>query len=94
MSSEKATRRVGMASPDPEGVAHHARARHLAERADMRQARGAIPCLEESLLLARAFEPLDQLACLLERPGIGGLGGFDEGRIDRQGLRHGTRLIE
>ena len=81
--------RDGVAGQHPEGMAHHAGARHLAEGADMRQARGAVAGLEQSLLLARPFEPLDELARLLERPGIGGLGGFDQGGIEGQGSGHG-----
>ena len=75
-------RRDGVAGQHPEGVAHHAGARHLAEGADMRQARGAVAGLEQGLLLAGLFEPLDELARLLEGPGIGGLGGFDKGGIE------------
>ena len=82
-------RRDGVAGQHPEGVAHHAGAGDLAEGADMRQARGAVAGLEQSLLLAGPFEPLDELARLLERPGIGSLGGFDEGRIEGQGSGHG-----
>ena len=83
MSSEKAIRRVGMrvAGQDAEGMAHHAGARDLAERADMRQARGAVAGLEQRLLLAGPFQPFDELARLLERPGIGRLSGIDKGWI-------------
>jgi hypothetical protein len=52
MSSEKQSSRVGTLSGEhAEGVAHHGRARHLAERADMRQARGAVAGLEQALFL-------------------------------------------
>ena len=63
-------------------MAHHAGARHLAEGADMRQARGTIAGLEQRFLLARPFQPLDELARFLERPGIGRLSGFDKGGIE------------
>ena len=40
-----------------EGAAHHGGARHFAEGADMRQARGAIAGLEQHFRLARAASP-------------------------------------
>ena len=51
MSSEKQTRRVLIAvvGQDAKGVADHGGARHLAERADMRQAGGAVAGLEQHL---------------------------------------------
>ena len=55
---------------DAEGVADHGRPRDLAERADMRQARGAVAGLEDDLRFRRAPEALDHLARLLERPGL------------------------
>ncbi len=51
-----------------ERMAHHGRARDLAERADVRQARGAIARLEENFLLPGSLDARDQLARLLERP--------------------------
>ena len=59
-----------------EGVAHHGRARDFAERADMRQARGAVAGLEQNLFLAGALDARDELAGLLEGPGGGGGGGL------------------
>ncbi len=70
-----------------EGVPHHGRARHLAERADMRQARGAVACLENHLFLAGAGDAGDDLASFFERPGAGLACGFAK----RQG--RGGRLI-
>ncbi len=54
MSSEKQSSRVGTRSArqEAEGGAHHGRARDLAERADMRQARRAVAGLEQDLVLA------------------------------------------
>ena len=56
-----------------EGVAHHRRAQHFVERADMRQARRAIAGFEQDrcatgLAVRKAFQ---QLARLFERPGLG-----------------------
>ena len=53
MSSEKAKSRVGRSDMPPEGLAHHGGAHHLAEGADMRQARGAIAGLEQHIALGR-----------------------------------------
>ena len=63
------------------------RARDLAERADMRQARGAVAGLEDHLGFRRRAQPLDQLARLLERPGLRGFGGLALGlrRLDPVG---------
>ena len=57
-----------------EGVAHHGGARDLAEGADMRQAGGAVAGLEDHLVLRLALQPRDDLARLLERPGVRLLG--------------------
>src|ERR1043166_9094601 len=51
-------------------MSHHGRARDLAERADVRQAGGAVAGLEDDLVLRRALEPRDDLLRLLERPGV------------------------
>jgi hypothetical protein len=59
----------------------------------MRQARGAVAGLEQRLVLAGPFEPLDELARLLERPGICRPGGFKEGGIEGQRLRHGIWTV-
>ena len=59
-----------------EGMAHHGGARDLAERADMRQAGGAVAGLEDHLVLGLRLEPRDDLARLLERPGVRMLGEF------------------
>ena len=55
-----------------EGAAHHARARHLAEGADMRQAGGAVAGGKDHLAAMPAgfLHAGDQLACLLERPSL------------------------
>src|SRR5262249_5998988 len=55
-----------------EGVAHHGRARHLAESADMRQPGGTVAGLENHGLVGAILErsqPLDDPPRLLERPG-------------------------
>ena len=52
-------------------VAHHGGARDLAEGADVRQAGGSIAGLEDHLVLRLAREARDDLARLLERPGVG-----------------------
>ena len=59
-----------------EGVAHHGGARDLAEGADMRQAGGAVAGLEDHLVLRLRLQPRDDLARLLERPGVRLLGEF------------------
>ena len=53
-----------------EGVAHHGGARDLAERADVRQAGGAVAGLEDDGAgrLRNALQPAQDLARLLERP--------------------------
>ena len=61
-----------------EGVAHHAGARDLAKGADMRQAGGTVAGLEQHMGLAAGLDAPDQLARLLERPGLGNAGGFNE----------------
>ena len=63
-----------------EGVAHHRGARHLAEGADMRQAGRAVAGLENHFVLRPALEPRDDLARLLERPGVRVLGEFAQRR--------------
>ncbi len=64
---EEAGRQIGHA---PEGLAHHGGAHHLAERADMGQARGAISGFEQHIALGRrcVLESRDQLARFLEGP--------------------------
>ena len=86
MSSEKASSRVAMrvVGQHAEGVAHHGRARDLAEGADMRQARGAVAGLEQHFVLAGALDARDELARLLERPGLGRLR-----RGEKRGVEHG-----
>ena len=54
---------------DLECMAHHGGAGHLAEGADMGQARGAIARLEEHFRLAGFFDAGDEFARLLEGPG-------------------------
>ena len=69
-----------VAGEHAEGVAHHRGARYLAEGADMRQARRAVAGLEDHLILGRALEPRDDLARLLERPGVRLPGEFAQAR--------------
>ena len=59
-----------------EGAAHHGGAHHLAEGADMRQARRAVAGLEQHIAFGRRrfLVARDQLARLLEGPGARGLG--------------------
>jgi hypothetical protein len=59
-----------------EGLAHHGGAHHLAEGADVGQARGAVAGLEQDVALfrRRAGEAVHQLARLDEGPGAGLLG--------------------
>ncbi len=64
-----------------ERVAHHGGAGHFAERADMRQAGGAIAGLEQHLVFRRLLQPRHQRPRLLERPSIGLLG--DRAQITR-----------
>ena len=76
MSSEKQMRRVCTLALGEhlEGVPHHARARDLAEGADVRQPRRPIAGLEDDGLVLAALELVearDEPARLLERPGSG-----------------------
>ena len=75
MSSEKQTSRVftpGFSTC--KRVPHHRGARHLAERADMRQARRAVARLEQHLARrVRLLQPFQKLARLFEGPSLGGL---------------------
>ena len=65
-------RRDRVVREDAEGVAHHARARHLAECPDVRQTRRPIACLENrGAVLRRALQPLDDQTRLFERPSLG-----------------------
>ena len=59
-----------------EGVAHHGRARDLAERADMRKAGRSVSRLEDDGTggLGDALQPAQDLARLLERPGLAHMG--------------------
>jgi hypothetical protein len=70
-------------------MADHAGAGHLAERADMRQAGRAVAGLEQRLGLAGPLEALNQLARLLERPGIGRLGRSELAIAQRLGTGSG-----
>ena len=60
----------GQAGQRGEGVPHPGGARHLAERADMRQAGGAVAGLEQCGRFARGGEAGGDLLRLLERPGL------------------------
>ena len=55
---------------DAESVAYHGGARDFAEGADMRQAGWAVAGLEDHFLLRSSFQPCDNLASFLERPGV------------------------
>jgi hypothetical protein len=57
-------------------VTHHRGAGDLAERADMRQARGAIAGFEDHLVLGLFLQARDDLLRLLERPGVRVFGDF------------------
>ena len=73
--AEEARRHVGETL---EGLTHHGRARHLAEGADVRQARRPIARFEEDVAFFRRF-PADTLcdsSCLFKGPGAGALGQF------------------
>ena len=61
---------------DAEGVTHHGGARNLAERADMRQSRWPVAGLEDDGAgrLGDALQPAQDLARLLERPGLADMG--------------------
>ena len=89
MSSEKQMRREGMRSlgQHAKGVADHGGARHLAEGADVGQAGRTVAGLEDdaSLRVAAFLHPLDHLARLLERPGLGAAGGGEERGIGEGG---------
>ncbi len=57
-----------------ESVADHGGARHLAERADMRQAGRPVAGFEQDLFLPGFLDALGQLFCFFERPGRRGAG--------------------
>ena len=76
-----------------EGVPHHGRARHLAERPDVRQSGGSVSGLEHDLGLRRALEPRDQLPRLLEGPRLGDLGGLPQG-LQRHRCPVSLRAVE
>ena len=84
------TRRDPVAGQHAKGVAHHRRARDLAERADMRQAGGAVACLEEDVRLARPSDPRADLARFDERPGRGRLRRGEKRCRAAVGSGHGT----
>ena len=69
-------RRHLVTGEEAEGRAHHARARHLAERADMGQAGRAVAGLEQDAVRAFPLQAQGQLPGLLEGPGGGLLCGF------------------
>ena len=77
-----------------EGVAHHGGARDLAEGADMRQAGRAVAGLEDHLVLRLLLEPRDDLARLLERPGVRLLGDFAQGGSGIGGGHHDLRAAD
>ena len=59
-----------VAGQNAESVPHHGGARHFAEGADMRQARGPVAGLEDDLVLGLLLQARDDLARFLERPGV------------------------
>ena len=67
-----------------EGVAHHGGAGDLAEGADMRQARGTVASLEDDGAgrLRNALQPAQDLARLLEGPGLAHMSMGKQLRID------------
>ena len=90
-------RRDAVVRQHAKGVAHHGRARHLAEGADMRQARGAIARLEEHVGLAGALDPSHEFPRFLERPGLRLHGSVKEGKRrggGRRRGRHGRSPVE
>src|ERR1700730_11985531 len=81
---------------DPERMPHHARAGDLAKGSDMRQARRSIAGLEHHLGLAGRLDARQDLARLLEWPGIGlaeRAGAGIRGRRWGEGLYGGTHRI-
>ncbi len=74
------------------GVAHHRGARHLAEGADMRQAGRAIAGLENDFVFRLPLQPRDDLARLLERPGVRQFGQFAKCCGRGFGTRHQSCL--
>ena len=73
------------------GMAHHGGACDLAEGTDMRQPRRAIAGLEDDLVLWMLPQPRNDLARLLERPGVRVFGDLAQG-LD-WGLDHGHPLL-
>ena len=84
-----------IARQQAEGGAHHGGAGHFAKGADMGQARRAITGLEQSFALARLFQPFDELARFLERPGARILRGLEKGGVKggQSGGRHGCSSL-
>ncbi len=76
-----------------EGVAHHRGARHLAEGADMRQARGAVARLEQHVLLPGGADAFDELPRLLEGPGGRNARGVDELGRKNGGFQREARTL-
>ena len=63
----------------PESLTHHGCARHFAECADMRQARGAIAGFKQNFSFMRLLGAAgQQFAGLFKGPGIGHLCGFNQ----------------
>ncbi len=89
-------RRDAAFGQDVERVADHGRARDLAERADVRQARRAIAGLEEHVLLSRPLHTRHELARFLERPCLrlpGGVGKRKRRGGGRRRGRHGRNPV-
>ena len=87
MSSLNASSFDGQAGEFGERAADPGGAGDLAERADMRQAGGAIAGLEQRGFLARSGEALGDFARFLERPGL-----RDVGRVVADCIGHGRKL--
>ena len=76
-----------------EGMAHHGGARDLAEGADMRQARWPVAGRENDFVFRLLLQPRDDLARLLERPGVRLLGECSQIRgVLNFGYRHDPTL--
>jgi hypothetical protein len=82
------------AADDLVSAADQRGAQDFLERADMRQARGAIAGLEQHRLATRLAVGVafDELHRLLERPGLGHAGGCDQGLVNhRRAFAEGER---
>ncbi len=74
-------------------MAHHGGARDFAECTDMRQAGGAVAGLEDQLVFRLLLQARNELARLLERPGMRQLGELAQGARIFGGRRGGHGLV-